>query len=211
MIERDRTFGRQHNAVQQAQAPGCNGKDGDGADEHGHAHAAGADGGDFAVGSQTAQSDEDADEHAHGQRDGEGRRQGIEKDFGNTGQWRAVADDELQQPSQVAHKDNEGEQRHAQQGVRGDFLQDVTGQDAHNPLSLPEVRAGNTSGMHDSESLDRPGVLCDFAIDSKQSYAFDRRLGYQQAVKRVFVDRRQALDGNYVIADDRQFGVAIVQ
>ena len=57
---------------------------------------------------------------------------GVEEDFGNAGQGRAVADHQLQQPPQIAHEDDEGEQRHADQGVRRDLLQDVAGENAHN-------------------------------------------------------------------------------
>ena len=127
-------FGGHVDAVDHPQQPGGDGEDGDDANEHAGTHSAGAHGGDFAVGGETAQSDQDTDEGAHGQSNHERGGQGIEEDFADAGKRSAVADDQLKQASEVAHEDDKGEQHHAEQGVGADFLQNVAGEDAHKVL-----------------------------------------------------------------------------
>jgi hypothetical protein len=103
----------------------------DDAQEGPYAQAAGAHGGDFAVGSETAESDEDADQHAHGNGVGERDRDGEEKDFRNAGQRGAVADDQFEDASEVAGEQDESENGRADQRVGDDFSQNVAGEDAH--------------------------------------------------------------------------------
>ena len=56
MVEGNGRLRRQVDAVEHAQQPRSDGKDGNRPDEHSHAHAAGPNGGDFAVGGDTAES-----------------------------------------------------------------------------------------------------------------------------------------------------------
>src|SRR5271166_421410 len=150
MVERVRRFWRHIDGVEHSQHPRSNGKNGDRADEHSRPNATGPHGSNFAVGRQAAQPHQNADQHTHRQGDDERRRQCEKENFRHTRQGSAVTDDQLQQPSQVPHEDDEGEQRHAQQSVRADFLQDVAGEDAHKGLvyrkeggkrQLPKLRA----------------------------------------------------------------------
>ena len=78
--ERRRGHGGKPDAVGQRQQPGGNGEDGDDADKHPGAQAAGAHGGDFAVGGQAAEADEDSDQQAHGDGDGAGNGQGKQEE-----------------------------------------------------------------------------------------------------------------------------------
>jgi len=118
-------------AVGHGSEPGSNGEDGDNADEHPCAKAAGAHGRDLAIRGQTAETNEDSDEQAHGNGDGAGDRQGEEEEFGNTGQGSAVADDDFEQPSQVPHENYEREQRNADGGVLYDFVKNVARKNLH--------------------------------------------------------------------------------
>ena len=79
--QRGLRFRREIHGVEHGQRPGGHGKNGNDPQECPHADAAGPHGGDFAVGSQPAQPDQNSDQHAH--RDGvsECNRQGIEEDF----------------------------------------------------------------------------------------------------------------------------------
>ena len=45
----------------------------------------------------------------------------------------------------------------------------------------------------------------------QQQQTFDLRLGDQQAIERILVQRRQRVDGDRVLAADRQFDVAVVE
>ena len=94
-------------------------------------HATGAHGGDFAIGGETAQADQDSDQHAHRQRVGEGERDGEKENLGDAGQRSAGADDEFEDASEVAREQDEGEDRRADQGVRGHFAKDVAGKNPH--------------------------------------------------------------------------------
>ena len=115
--ERGRGSRGKPDVVAESEQPGGDGKDGDDADERPCAQAAGAHGGDFAVGGQAAEPDEDSDEQAHGDGDGAGHGQGEQEELSNAGQRSTVADDDFQQASEVAHEDDEGEQGDADGGV----------------------------------------------------------------------------------------------
>ena len=52
-------------------------------------------------------------------------------DLDDCAQRGAVADHQLQEVRQVAHEEDEGEERAADEGVREHFVQDVSRQDAH--------------------------------------------------------------------------------
>jgi hypothetical protein len=117
--------------VEEAQGK-CDGRDdGDDADEVNRAHTAGAHGGDFAVGCEAGEAEKDADEHGHGDGDGEGWWEGKEDDTSDVSHGGGVADDELEDTAEVAHEDNKGKEGSAEKGVRGDFAEDVAGDDAH--------------------------------------------------------------------------------
>ncbi len=55
----------------------------------------------------------------------------VGEDAQDVGEGGGVADDELEDVAEVAHEEHEGEERAAEQGVRGDFAEDVAGEDAH--------------------------------------------------------------------------------
>ena len=117
--------------VEQAEGQCEGGDDGDDANEVDGSDAGGAHGGDFAVGGKTRETEEDADENGHGDGDGESRREGIEDDAGDIGVGGGVADNEFENFAEVASKDDEGEECSAEKGVRGDFAEDVAGENAH--------------------------------------------------------------------------------
>src|SRR5208337_1451384 len=96
-----------------------------------YAQAAGAHGGDFAVRGQTAESDEDADKHAHGNGVGERAWDGEKKHLCYAGQWGAVAHHQFEDKVESAGEKNKSENRRANQGVGDDFSQYVAGEDAH--------------------------------------------------------------------------------
>ncbi len=123
--------GSDEEGVGEAEDPEGDGEDADDADEGEDAEAGGAHGGDFAVGGEAAEAEQDADEHGHG--DGEGEEAGEEvadeaKDVEGDGD---AADGELHEREQVAHEEDEGEEHAAEQGVAGDFAEDVASEDAH--------------------------------------------------------------------------------
>ncbi len=113
--------GRDVESVDQRQGPGADDEDGEHAEEAPHAHAAGAHGGDFTVGGESAEADEDADQHAHGQRVGEGEWDGEKENLGDAGQWGAGADYEFEDATEVAREQDEGEDGHADQRVGRHF------------------------------------------------------------------------------------------
>ena len=135
-------------AVPHGQEPGRDGEYRYHADKHARSHATGTNGRDLAVGCQTAESDEDADQHAHGQGDHKSGGQGIDENFRDAGQRGAVADHQLKQPAEVAHEDDEREQQHAQQSVRAHLFQDVAGQNSHNLSSVTKVAGGRSGKSH---------------------------------------------------------------
>src|SRR5271169_4757869 len=71
--------GGQIDAVTECEQPGDHDKDGDHAEEVPYAESAGAHGGNFAVRGQTAESDKDADQHAHGNGVSESTWDGVKK------------------------------------------------------------------------------------------------------------------------------------
>jgi hypothetical protein len=54
------------------------------------------------------------------------------------------------------------------------------------------------------------GILSHKRIERQQRNTLNRRLCHQQTIKGIPVNRRQALDGDDMIADDRQFVVVVV-
>ena len=123
-------------SVGQRHEPGGEDEDREHPQEAPHAHAAGAHGGDLAVGGEAAEADEDSDQHAHGQRVGERERDGEEENFGDAGQRSAGADDQFENASEVASKQDEGEDGHADQRVRRHFAKNVAGQNPHEKRAL---------------------------------------------------------------------------
>jgi len=123
--------GRKIDTVAKSEQPCSHHEDRDHTQKGPYADAAGAHGGDFAVGGEAAESDEDADKYAHrngvSKCDGDGK----EKYFCNTRQWRTIADYQFEDVAEVAGKKNECENRRADQGVGDDFAQNVAGEDAH--------------------------------------------------------------------------------
>src|SRR5664279_817612 len=57
----------------------------------------------------------------------------------------------------------------------------------------------------------RSRILRHDRIVREQRNALDRRLRHENTIKGVFMNRWQALDGNDVVADNRQFAVTVVQ
>src|SRR6202795_132590 len=116
---------RHVHAVAESKQPGHHHKNGDYAEESPHAEATGSHGGDFAVGGQAAESDEDADKHAHRNGVGERNGNGKEKDLRHAWQRSAVADHKFEYVSEIAGEKDEGENRRANQGVGDNFSQNV--------------------------------------------------------------------------------------
>lgn len=56
----------------------------------------------------------------------------------------------------------------------------------------------------------RPLIRCHHRISRQQHDPFDTCLGHKHAVEGVFADRREAVDGNGVLAQHRQIGVTVV-
>src|SRR5205085_10883 len=59
--------------------------------------------------------------------------------------------------------------------------------------------------------LKRARVPGQLRVGCHEGDALDERLGEQQAVERIFVQKRQAVDVDRVLAGDRKLGVTIVQ
>ena len=57
--------------------------------------------------------------------------QGKEQDLHDIGERGAIADHDLENVRQVAHEENEGEERATYERVGENLTEDVTGQDAH--------------------------------------------------------------------------------
>ena len=124
-------FGREVEGVGEADQPSADGDDSNHRDEAPDTDARGAHGSDFAVSGEAAEAEQDADQHSHGDGDGEHVGQGEENDLDDRAQRCAVADDQFEQVRQIAHEEDEGEERSADEGVREHFFQDVPRQDAH--------------------------------------------------------------------------------
>ena len=79
---------------------------------------------------KAAESNQDADQDAHWNGVSQGDRDGVEEDFDDAGQWRAVADHEFEDASEVAGEENEGKDGGADQRVGDHFSQDVASENA---------------------------------------------------------------------------------
>ena len=79
-----RTWGEVE-SVEQREQPGADDEDGEDAQESPDAEAAGAHGGDFTVGREAAEADQDADQHAHWNGVGERERHGEKENLCNAG------------------------------------------------------------------------------------------------------------------------------
>ena len=95
--------------IPQSEQPGGGDKNRQHAAKAPHPHAAGTHGGDFAVGGQAAQPDQDSHQHAHGQGVGQRKGNSEREDFGDAGKRSAVPHHSFQNPRELAHKDDEGE------------------------------------------------------------------------------------------------------
>jgi hypothetical protein len=60
-------------------------------------------------------------------------------------------------------------------------------------------------------SLNGAGIFSHNRVEGQQHDSFNRRLGYQQTIKEIFMNRWQALDGDNVGAEDRQLLIPVVQ
>ena len=122
---------REIQAVTKCEYPGYNHEDRDDAQESPYPQAARMHGGDFAIGGKAAESDEDADQHAH--RNGVGERywNGEEKDLSDARKRSAVAHYKFENAAKVAGEKNKGEDPRSDQGVGDNFSQNVAREDAH--------------------------------------------------------------------------------
>ncbi len=130
MIKRGEGAGSDIHAIGEREQPCDHNKNRDDAEKAPDAEAAGAHGGDFAIGGEAAEANEDADEDAHGDGVGERDRDGEEEDLGDAGERGAVADDEFENASEIAREKNEREDGCANERVGDDFSQDVASEDA---------------------------------------------------------------------------------
>src|SRR6201993_2038420 len=89
------SFGRDVDAIAQREQPGAEDEDREDSQETPYPHAAGAHSSDFAVGGETAQANQDSDQNTHGQRVGEGERDGVGEDFEHAWERSAGTDDEF--------------------------------------------------------------------------------------------------------------------
>jgi hypothetical protein len=121
VAERGLGAGRDVEAVHHGHEPGGDDKDRERAQESPDSHAAGAHGGDFAVGGEAAEADQDSQKHAHGQRVGERERHGEEENLGDAGQGSAGTDNQFEDASQVAGEQDKGKDRHADERERRHF------------------------------------------------------------------------------------------
>jgi hypothetical protein len=62
-----------------------------------------------------------------------------------------------------------------------------------------------------SDSADWPRITGDDGVRGQHRYGLEHGLRDQDAVERVFVNRRQCADGDGVIAGDGQFAVPILK
>ena len=121
VAERGLGAGRDVEAVDHGDEPGGENEKGECAEEAPDAHAAGAHGGDLAVGGEAAEADEDPDQARSWERVGEGERDGEKENFGDAGEWGAGADYEFEDATEVAGEEDEGEDGHADQCVSRHF------------------------------------------------------------------------------------------
>ncbi len=123
--------GRNVESVGQGEQPGGDDEDGKYPQEGPHAHAAGAHGGDFRVGCETAEADQNSQQHAHGNGVGKRERHGEKENLSDAGQGSAGADDEFEDVTEVAREQDKGEDGRADQGMGRHFAQDVAGKNPH--------------------------------------------------------------------------------
>jgi len=93
IAERCQGTRRQIDAVDQGEHPRHDHEDRDHPQERPDAQAAGAHGRNFAVRGQTAQPNQDSDQHPHGNGVGQGHGNTVEEDLGDAGQRGTVAND----------------------------------------------------------------------------------------------------------------------
>ena len=58
---------------------------------------------------------------------------------------------------------------------------------------------------------DKAAICENLVVSRQQSDAFHRGLSDKQTIKRIFVDVRQIVDGDRVLAENSQLAIAIVQ
>jgi len=131
LVEQGERSRSQINAVTEREQPGHDDEDRDDAEEGPYAQSAGTHGRDFAVGGEAAQSNEDADEDAHGNGVGERHGHGEEKDFSDARQGSAIANDKFEDAPEVASEKDKSKNAGADERVGDDFSQNVAGEDAH--------------------------------------------------------------------------------
>ncbi len=123
--------GRDVERVEEAAYPADHREQADDAEKGGDTDAAGAHGGDLAVGGEAAEAQQDADEHGHRQHQREEVRHEVAEQPEQV-EWRGdAADEEFQERQKVPHQQDEREQQAAQEGVADDLAEDVAGEYAH--------------------------------------------------------------------------------
>ena len=139
MCERGERARRQINAVAERQQPRYQNKNRDDAEKSPDAEPAGAHRRNLAVRGEAAEPNQDSQQDAHRNRVSERDWDSEEKNFGNAGKRRAVADHKLKDAAKIAGEKNKSKNRRADQGVGDDFSQDVARKDAH-PQRLTQLR-----------------------------------------------------------------------
>ena len=86
---------------------------------------------DFAIGGEAAEADQHADQHGHGNGEGQDGRQRAEKNQRNGADAAGMADDQIHQANKLRNEENESEDGESQQGVRGHFAADIFIEKAH--------------------------------------------------------------------------------
>src|ERR1700733_4816184 len=122
---------RQIKSVAQSQKPSAHDKNRQPPAKVPHPHPTGSHGGNFAIGGQPTQSDQNSHQHTHGNGVGESEGDSVKENLGYAGQRGAGPHDQFQNSSQAARKQNEGEYGGADEGVRGYFTEYVAGENPH--------------------------------------------------------------------------------
>ena len=117
--------------IHQAEDGAEDGDDGGDPDEVPDAEAGGAHGDDFGVGGEAAEAEQYADQNGHGDGDEESVGQGENEGLQYSCKAGAVADDHLEDVLEIAHEEDEGEKRAANQRVGRDFTENVSSENAH--------------------------------------------------------------------------------
>ena len=86
---------------------------------------------DLAVGGQSPEADEHADQHAHGKRKAEHRRKRAEKQQGHGPDAARVPDDKVHQAHELRNEEYESEDGEAQDGVGNYFASNISIEKAH--------------------------------------------------------------------------------